>query len=93
MSLVISVFVPTGIVLAADSRTTMQSTATKQITGGTEVVHTPLVLSDSAFKVFALPNSGVGILTYGDAILRDLPVESYVKRFAEVNDRSNRQTP
>lgn len=92
MSLVIAVFVPTGIVLAADSRTTMQSTATKTTSGGTEVVHTPLVLSDSAYKVFALPNSGVGLLTYGDAILRDLPVESYVKRFAEVNDRSNRKT-
>lgn len=87
MSLVVAVFVPTGIVLAADSRTTIQSTATKQTAGGTEVVHTPLVLSDSSSKVFALPNSGAGVLTHGDAILRDLPVESYLKRFAEKQDR------
>jgi len=89
LSLVVAVFVPTGIVLAADSRTIIQTTQVKQEKSGTETVHTPLVLSDASFKLFALPNSGVGILTHGDAILKDLPVESYIKRFAEQNDRSS----
>ena len=87
MTLVISVFVPTGIVLAADSRTTIQSTATRQTQAGTESIHTPLVLSDSAFKLQALPSSGVGILTYGEAFARELPVESHLRRFTEQFDR------
>lgn len=88
MSLVVTVFVPTGIVMAADSRTVIQSSSSRQLPNGTsETVHTPLVLSDSSYKLFALANSGVGILTHGDAILRDLPVESFVKGFAEQHDR------
>ncbi len=87
MSLVVAVFVPTGIVLAADSRTTIQSTQSKQVESGTETVHTPLVLSDSAHYVLPLPSSGIGILTYGEPFANDLPVESHLKRFAEQFDQ------
>ena len=93
MTLVVSVFVPTGIVLAADSRTTIQSTATRQVSTGVETIQTPLVLSDSAFKVHALPSSGVGILTYGEAFAAELPVDSHLRQFAEQFDRPEHDVP
>ena len=46
---------PTGIVMAADSRTVIQTTAVRQLPGGgNETMHTPLVLSDASYKLFAL---------------------------------------
>lgn len=76
MTLVVSVYVPTGIVLSGDSRTTLTLTNQQnQI-----VQQTNLVMSDSTNKVFQIFNK-YGIATFGDAHISNLPIEHYIKDF------------
>ncbi len=86
MSLVITVYVPSGIVMTADSRVTvLRSEEAAQGAEGEQKprVQQRLVLSDNAYKMVALDSIGVGLGVYDDGVINNEPVESHVYRFEE----------
>src|SRR3990172_8014130 len=84
MSLVVTVYVPSGIVMAADSRTTVLRSEEREQEGGEKVkVQNQLVLSDNAYKVVALDSIGVGVAVYAAGVINNQPVDSHVHRFEE----------
>lgn len=96
MSLIISVYVPTGIALSGDSRTTgtitqVQAAGPPAGTAGPPLV-TNVVLSDAAEKVF-LVHGRVGIGTFGDAVVNNMPIAHYVQQFTSTQSPSPTQTP
>lgn len=78
MSLVLTVYVREGIVMASDSRLTLNTT----IQG--PLVPTPLTFpqSDSNYKTFVSPN-GVGISTCGAADVQGSPIGGYIESFIQ----------
>lgn len=85
VSLIISVYVPTGIVVSGDSRTT--GTLSQQVPQPTEsdpdavaAIHTQIIISDAANKVFLI-HGRFGIGTFGDAIINNMPVAHYIEQF------------
>lgn len=92
MSLIIAIFVPTGIVISGDSRTTIQlQKDSPNINGGVNSLLTSLVLSDAANKVFSIFNK-YGVGTFGDAIINNLPIEHYIEDFQSTRDEVNNIT-
>lgn len=90
MSLIVAVYVPTGIVISGDSRTTgttQQQIPDPQVAGQNITVQTNIKLSDSTEKVFKLFNR-YGVGTYGDALINSLPIAHYVEQF-EANNIQN----
>jgi len=83
MSLVVTVYVPSGIVMAADSRMTVLRTEEKEEDGQKLRVQQQIVLSDNAYKVVALTSIGVGISVYDAGVINNEPVDSHVHRFEE----------
>lgn len=83
MSLVIAVYVPSGIVLAADSR--VSATKREEVQQDQEKVvrETQFVLSDHAYKVIDLDKLSVGIATFGDALLENQHIETHIRAFEE----------
>ncbi len=77
MSFVISLFVREGIVLAADSRLTLNTQENKP--DGT-VVNLSVSQSDSNYKVFATPQ-GFGLATFGAADIAGVPIAGYIDSF------------
>ena len=78
MSLIVCVYVPTGIVISGDSRTT--ATLTPIPLPGQAAVTSNITLSDATNKVFLLfGRFGVG--TFGDAIVNNMPIAHYVEQF------------
>jgi len=81
MSFIITVYVPGAIVMASDSR---QSIIIKRRTPDeTKQQAVETVNSDFVYKTFLLPKQGVGISTFGEFILGNITIESYIKRFQE----------
>ncbi len=83
MSLVVTVYVPSGIVMAADSRTTVLRSEEREEDGRKTKVQQQIVLSDNAHKIVALPSIGVGISLYDAGVINNQPVDSHVHRFEE----------
>ena len=83
MSLAVTVYVPAGIVIAADSRTTLTRREERDVEGKRVSVEQPLVLSDNACKVIALQKVPVGVATYGVAVIQNRMVDSHVASFEE----------
>jgi hypothetical protein len=83
MSLVVTVYVPSGIVMAADSRMTVQRSDERVEGDQTTRIQQQLVLSDNAYKVVELKKIGVGIAIYDAGIIDNQPADSHVHRFAE----------
>src|SRR3989304_9305080 len=83
MSLVVTVYVPSGIVMAADSRMTVLRTEEKEEEGQKLRVQQQIVLSDNAYKVVALNSIRVGISVYDAGVINNEPVDSHVHRFEE----------
>jgi hypothetical protein len=83
MSLVVTVYVPSGIVMAADSRMTVFRTEDREESGQKLRVQQQLVLSDSAYKIVRLRTVPAGIGVYDSGIIDNQPVESHVRRFEE----------
>jgi hypothetical protein len=83
MSLIIAVYIPTGIVLSGDSRTTgtrRENLPDPQNPGQLIQSLTQIVLSDSAYKVFSIASRyGIGI--FGDAIINDMPIAYHMEQF------------
>lgn len=87
MSLVVTVYVPEGLVMAADSRLTLEFQVS-QANGPAK--HHSVPSSDSTYKVF-LTQNGVGISVFGAAAVGTTPiaalVEAFVAKELEVGDR------
>ncbi len=83
MSLVVSVYVPSGIVMAADSRMSAQLSGQRQDGDQQETVRQQIVLSDSAYKIVALPTIGAGVGLYDSAVIDNQPADSHLHAFAE----------
>ena len=83
MSLVVSVYVPSGIVMAADSRMSVLRTEDRAEGEEKYRLQQQLVLSDSASKVVALTKVAAGISCYDSGVIDNQPVDSHVRRFEE----------
>ena len=83
MSLVVSVYVPSGVVMAGDSRMSVQRSEEKTEGETKTIVQQQLVLSDNAYKVVELRSIGVGISIYDAGIINNQPADSHVHRFEE----------
>ena len=83
MSLVVTVYVPSGIVMAADSRMTVLRSEDREESEQKLRVQQQLVLSDNAYKVVELRSVGVGVSVYDAGVINNEPVDSHVHRFEE----------
>src|SRR3989337_3432465 len=83
MSLVVTVYVRSGIVMAADSRMTVLRSEEREEDGRKVKVQQQIVLSDNAYKAVALSSIGVGISVYDAGVINNQPVDSHVHRFEE----------
>jgi len=87
MSLIIGVYIPTGIILSGDSRTT--GTIPNQIPNPqnaqqTLTVHTNIVVSDSTSKIFKMYDR-FGIATFGSSHINNLPIAHFIEQFEAQN--------
>jgi hypothetical protein len=80
MSFVITIYVREGIVMASDSRLTLNSQNTQ---GQNQIVHLAVGQSDSNNKTFLSP-SRIGISTYCAADIGGTPIGGYIESF--IND-------
>lgn len=83
MSLVITVYVPSGIVMAADSRVTVTREEKKEAEGQQVTLKEQIVLSDNAYKVVNLRAVRVGVGAFDTGIIKDQPVDTHIRRFEE----------
>jgi len=83
MSLVVTLYVPSGIVMAADSRMTVLRAEDRGEGEQKTRVEQQLVLSDSAYKVVELKTVRVGMSLYDAGVIDNQPMESHVRRFEE----------
>jgi hypothetical protein len=84
MSLIIAVYVPTGIALSGDSRTTATRQEEQPDPNNpttTIRVQTNIVLSDAAEKIFLLKNNRIGVGTFGDAIVDNMPAGHQIEQY------------
>lgn len=91
MSLVVTTYVPEGIVMASDSRQSL-TIGGKNPDGKEFSLET--VNSDAVTKTFLLEKQGVGISNFGQDLLGGVPMASHIKRFIEevVNETDNVET-
>jgi len=91
MSLVVCVYVPIGIVISGDSRTTgtiQQQVSNPQNPQQQITVKTNIVISDATSKVFMVFDR-FGVATFGDSNINSLPIAHYVEQFQSTNQQSN----
>lgn len=91
MSLVISVYVGEGIVLAGDSRSSFNAaykTIGKDGHPEKEVHHHSIHVSDTTYKVF-VTNSHVGILTCGDASVLGIPIVQFIENYIRLHNEDD----
>jgi hypothetical protein len=79
MSLIISLYVPEGIVLAGDSRLTL-NWSEKNPTG--ETIHFSINGSDTNSKIFAIQNK-FGLGAFGMADIKGVPIAGFINEFIE----------
>lgn len=97
MSLIIAVYVPTGIALSGDSRTTGTLTqppapATNPPASSPNTVVTNVVISDAAEKIFLI-HGRFGVGTFGDAVVNNMPIAHYVQEFSAAHPSALSHTP
>lgn len=80
MSLVVTVFVPEGIIIAADSRLSLIY-STRDEVAKVDYKHT-ITASDSNDKVFLLKEK-FGLGTFGAADIKGIPIAGFVNQFIE----------
>lgn len=94
MTLIVTVYVPTGIVISSDSRTTGSSEMQQQDPlnqAQTIRVRSNILISDATSKVFILFNR-FGVATTGAAHVKDLPIAHYVQEFEATHDKQAKLT-
>jgi hypothetical protein len=77
MSFIITLYVREGIVMASDSRLTLN---TMQRQEDQQIVQVAVGQSDSNYKTFLAPNN-IGISTYGAADIQGVPIAGYIESF------------
>jgi len=77
MSLIITLYVREGIVMASDSRLTLDVTERQE---DKKIVHVAVGQTDSTYKTFLAPNN-IGISTYGAASIQGVPISGYIETF------------
>jgi hypothetical protein len=77
MSFIITMYVREGIVMAADSRLTLN---TRQVQGPGQVATVPVPHSDSNYKLFLAPGN-IGISTFGAADIQGVPIAGFIETF------------
>ncbi len=77
MSFVITVYIPTGIVMASDSRQLI--TIEGKAPDGKPLPKIETVSSDFVYKTFLLEKQKVGMNSYGDSLLGKITTESHIK--------------
>lgn len=97
MTLIVCSYVPTGIVVAGDSRTTGMRQVQQVVTDAsgkqmTLASQTPWVLSDSTRKVFSI-HDAYAVATWGDAFVHEMPIAHQVNEFAMSSKGSGISTP
>ncbi|HEX9757606.1 MAG TPA: hypothetical protein VGB26_07365 [Nitrospiria bacterium] len=81
MSFVITVHIPEAIVMASDSRQSVNIEERAQPEKDVSRIET--ILSDFVFKTFHLSYQQVGISAFGESLLGKVTTESHIKRFSE----------
>lgn len=81
MSFVVTVYIPEAIIMASDSRQSIQMEDRRTGSQGGGRVDT--VLSDSVYKTFLLGYQQIGINAFGESLLGKITTESHIKRFCE----------
>ena len=81
MSFVITVHIPEAIIMASDSRQSVQ--IEEKVQGVTSLGRTNIILSDFVYKIFRLSYQQIGIGIFGEALLGKISTESHIKRFSE----------
>jgi hypothetical protein len=86
MSLAISIYVPAGIVMAADSRVTGTLTREEEQVSPesglkTVRIQQQLAFSDNAQKLIALDEAGVGISCFDSVIIEGQAIETHIQEF------------
>ncbi|MFH1851220.1 MAG: hypothetical protein ABIA75_02645 [Candidatus Neomarinimicrobiota bacterium] len=76
MSFIITTYVREGIVMASDSRMTLNATNQQ----GTNTVQMAVGQSDTNYKTF-LTNTHIGISIYGDAAINNVPIAGFIESF------------
>jgi hypothetical protein len=77
MSFIITLYVREGIVMASDSRLTLNTTQQQE---DKQIVKVAVGQSDSNYKTFLAPNN-IGISTYGAADIQGVPIAGYIESF------------
>jgi len=77
MTLTIALYVREGIVMASDSRLTLNST---QQAAGQPIIQFAIGQSDTNYKTFCAPNN-IGISTFGQADIEGVPIAGYIESF------------
>ncbi|MBS4028382.1 MAG: hypothetical protein KGZ58_07070 [Ignavibacteriales bacterium] len=78
MSLIVTLYVPEGIVIAGDSRLTL---SWKSKTGEVEQINS-IPASDSNAKIFSIKNK-FGLGTFGAADIKGIPIAGFINQFQE----------
>lgn len=88
MSFVIAMYVREGIVMASDSRLSLNVSMQQD---GKQVVQNSVGLSDSTYKTFLAPKN-IGISTFGSADIKGVPISGYIDSFiAEVLSKKDKE--
>lgn len=77
MSFIITIYVREGIVMASDSRLTLNATQQQQ---GQQTIRLAVAQSDANYKTFLAPNN-IGISTYGAADIQGVPIAGSIEAF------------
>jgi hypothetical protein len=77
MTFIICLYVREGIVMASDSRLTLNTTRQE---GNNQIIQTAVGQSDSNYKTF-LTKKKIGISTYGAAEIEGNPISGYIDSF------------
>ncbi|MEF3245426.1 MAG: hypothetical protein K6343_05565 [Caldisericaceae bacterium] len=79
MSLIVTVYVPSGIVMASDSRQTVFI----QLQNAPNTNPIPIVSSDYVNKTFLISKNNIGVSTFGETFLGGIPMDFYIQKFEE----------
>lgn len=77
MSLVVTLNIREGIVIAADSRLTLNATNTQP---DNQIIHVAIGISDNNRKLFTTPNN-IGIAAFGQADIQGVPIAGFIDTF------------
>lgn len=85
MSFMITLYVREGIVMAADSRLTLNTQEKKD---DKTIMNTDVAVSDTNYKLFLSPDS-IGIATSGAADIQGVPIAGYVDSFIATKSQNS----